>query len=378
MSSTHPSLSTLSQATWLFRKHQIRRIDAVILTHGHQDAIAGLGKSLAYDLRAFTAPPSPQAGAVIPIYLSRATLDAVAQQFPYLVDKNQATGGGDVPSLNFRVFDDPLVDGEGVGGESMADGFDVHGIWVVPLAVHHGKYFTPPDQVERLDVPEKQTQTAPQTPPQVLQSSSNEIPGKNAIQPSLTSLLHRKIEETVKETVPFYCYGFVFDGKMIYLSDVSYIPTGTWEKMVSAIQPGTSGSSSPPTNDTISPSKLPFSASLPPSSRSLPCLILDCLRLEPHGSHLSFIQSLSICLHLSPRETYLVGFTHPNSHNEWVAGCREVEGTRAEGEEDGFLAAVEKSAVRQGKEMMSVWERAKSEWKGFVRPAYDGQVVRIE
>lgn len=165
---------------------------------------------------------------------------------------------------------------------------------------------------------------------------------------------------------------------MVYLSDISYIPTGTWEKMIAAIQPGTTGPSALPTNDTIGPSKLPFSASLPPSSRSLPCLILDCLRLEPHGSHLSFIQSLSICMHLSPRETYLVGFTHPNAHDEWVAGCRQVEGTRADGEEDAFLAAVEKSAIRQGQVMAGVWERAQTEWKGFVRPAFDGQVVRIE
>ncbi|KAJ9110419.1 hypothetical protein QFC19_001544 [Naganishia cerealis] len=285
------------QATWLFRKHQIRRIDAVILTHGHQDAIAGLGKSLIHDLRAFTAPPSPQAGAIIPIYLSRATLDAVAQQFPYLVDRNQATGGGDVPSLDFRVFDD---DDDVVGGQGIGGGFDVAGIRVVPLPVHHGKYFTPPDQVERLDVPEKQTQpqpqpqTAPQTPPQMMQTKLDGVDGRNAIQPSLTSLLHRKIDESVKATVPFYCYGFV------------------------------------------------------------------------------------ICLHLSPRATYFVGFTHPNAHDEWVAACREVEGTRTVGEEDGFLRAVGESAVKQGEVMESVWERARGEWKGFVRPAYDGQVVRIE
>lgn len=126
----------------MFRKHQIRRIDAVILTHGHADAIAGLGRSLFVlhappahadlplfidDLRAFTAPPSPQAGQVIPIYLSRTTLDAVAQQFPYLVDKNQATGGGDVPSLVFKVFDDDQ-------GEEEGEGFDVCGVRVVPLA----------------------------------------------------------------------------------------------------------------------------------------------------------------------------------------------------------------------------------------------------
>lgn len=86
------------------------------------------------DLRAFTAPPSPQAGQVIPIYLSRATLSAVAQQFPYLVDKNQATGGGDVPSLVFKVFNDEEADVDDESGIRRGEGFDVHGIRIVPLA----------------------------------------------------------------------------------------------------------------------------------------------------------------------------------------------------------------------------------------------------
>lgn len=78
------------------------------------------------------------------------------------------------------------------------------------MAVHHGKYFTPPDKIERLDAPQLETQ--PSTPPQVIQPASGtngSIVNGNAIQPSLSSLMYRKLEESVPETVPFYCHGFV-------------------------------------------------------------------------------------------------------------------------------------------------------------------------
>lgn len=108
-----------------------------------------------------------------------------------------------------------------------AEGFDVCGVKVVPLpgrsfpppepvcadglasAVHHGKYFTPPDKIERLDAPQLQTQ--PSTPPQAIQSASglNRSSALDVIQPSLSSLLARKMEESIAETVPFYCHGFV-------------------------------------------------------------------------------------------------------------------------------------------------------------------------
>ncbi|KAJ9107071.1 hypothetical protein QFC20_003796 [Naganishia adeliensis] len=374
------------QASWLFRKHQIRRIDAVILTHGHADAIAGLGtpsypspsphtKPFPYfwidDLRAFTAPPSPQAGQVIPIYLSRTALDAVGQQFPYLVDKSQATGGGDVPSLVWRVFDDPDEEMDG-------EGFDVCGVKVVPLPVHHGKYFTPPDKIERLDAPQLQTQ--PSTPPQAIQPASggNRSSALDAIQPSLSSLLARKMEESISETVPFYCHGFVFDGKLVYLSDISYIPSKTWNTMIRAIEPLVSRTNGTLSNDTIGRDKLPFPATAAsPAPGTLPCLILDCLRLEPHVSHLSFCQALSVAQKLGASETFLVGFTHPASHNEWEAACKEVQGIRKEGEEQAFVDAVKKSAIKQGEVMDRAWEEARS-WRGFVRPGFDGQVIEID
>jgi hypothetical protein len=53
-------------------------------------------------------------------------------------------------------------------------------------------------------------ETQPSTPRQVIQSANPNAISSNAIQASMTSLLHRKMEESVKKTVPFYCYGFVY------------------------------------------------------------------------------------------------------------------------------------------------------------------------
>jgi len=41
----------------------------------------------------------------VDIYLDQSTMNVVSISFPYLVDKSMATGGGDVPSLKFHVFD---------------------------------------------------------------------------------------------------------------------------------------------------------------------------------------------------------------------------------------------------------------------------------
>jgi glyoxylase-like metal-dependent hydrolase (beta-lactamase superfamily II) len=131
----------------IFPAHQIQTIDAVILTHGHADAIAGLD-----DLRAFNQPVPPSdplkpdttssssrvtktKPLPIPIHLSRQTYRAISAQYPYLVDKNQATGGGDVPALDWKVWGDEWEeDSDGAGGDNAGDGgFDVAGLWVVPL-----------------------------------------------------------------------------------------------------------------------------------------------------------------------------------------------------------------------------------------------------
>ena len=68
-------------------KHGIKKIDAVLLTHGHADAILGLD-----DLRSWSAFHGK-----IPVYLNKECMDVVSRTFPYILDRTKATGGS--PSL---------------------------------------------------------------------------------------------------------------------------------------------------------------------------------------------------------------------------------------------------------------------------------------
>ncbi|KAJ2824474.1 hypothetical protein IWW50_003315 [Coemansia erecta] len=102
----------------VFLKYDIKTIDAVLLTHGHADAILGLD-----DLRPWTSSQK----ASIPIYCDRSTLAVVAETFPYLTDTSKATGSGEVPRLDFRVIDEAFC------------AFECEGVAFQPLRVEHGK-----------------------------------------------------------------------------------------------------------------------------------------------------------------------------------------------------------------------------------------------
>ncbi|KAG0005458.1 hypothetical protein BGZ79_004682 [Entomortierella chlamydospora] len=82
-----------------FPKHNLHFIDALVITHGHADAINGLDDLRSWCLINKEDPYS------IPVYLDQETMDVVTSTFPYMVDASKATGGGDVPSFTFNVID---------------------------------------------------------------------------------------------------------------------------------------------------------------------------------------------------------------------------------------------------------------------------------
>jgi hypothetical protein len=61
------------------------------------------------------------------VFTTQRDYDIIASSFPYLTNSSLATGGGQVPQLNFK----PIP----------ADGsaFDVMGVRIEQLPVHHGK-----------------------------------------------------------------------------------------------------------------------------------------------------------------------------------------------------------------------------------------------
>ncbi|KAE8725835.1 clathrin light chain 1-like [Hibiscus syriacus] len=69
-----------------FTFHKIPRIDSIILTHEHADAILGLD-----DIRAVQ-PHSPTNDIDPCHYLTQYAMDSVAEKFPYLVQKKLKEG----------------------------------------------------------------------------------------------------------------------------------------------------------------------------------------------------------------------------------------------------------------------------------------------
>ncbi|KAF9974831.1 hypothetical protein BGZ73_001691 [Actinomortierella ambigua] len=113
----------LEGARELFPKHNVQRVDALVLTHGHADAFFGLDDLRSWCLIDKNNPYS------IPVYLDTTTMDVLASTFPYMVDSSKATGGGDIPSFNYTIIDHNKD-------------FEVEGLKFTPLPVEHGRYFS--------------------------------------------------------------------------------------------------------------------------------------------------------------------------------------------------------------------------------------------
>ncbi|GJJ68254.1 phosphoribosyl 1,2-cyclic phosphate phosphodiesterase [Entomortierella parvispora] len=106
-----------------FPAHNLRCIDALVITHGHADAFFGLDDLRSWCLLDKNHPFS------IPVYLDQPTMDIIASTFPYMVDATKATGGGDIPSFNYHIINHD-------------EDFEVEGVKFTPLPVHHGKYMS--------------------------------------------------------------------------------------------------------------------------------------------------------------------------------------------------------------------------------------------
>jgi len=140
-------------------------------------------------------------------------------------------------------------------------------ISVTPFPVHHGRLFTTDPLPAFTPTPDV---TAPSTPTQITATFLRppEIVG-----------------HPPKEIHPYVCWGFKIEDSVVYLSDVSFIP-----------------------DDSV----------LKPISGNLPVFILDCLGLDGHTSHFGLVDALDTALKVAARRTYLTGFSHRVSHDEYV------------------------------------------------------------
>ncbi|KAF9455013.1 hypothetical protein P691DRAFT_716113 [Macrolepiota fuliginosa MF-IS2] len=292
-----------------FPRFGLRKIDALLITHAHADAMNGLD-----DLRGWTLNGAIQP--YIDVYLSQATFTEVQRSFPYLVSKEFASGGGDVPDFKYHIIND-------------REAFEIEdtGIEITPFAVHHGRIFSKVPPPAYVVTP---TATLPSTPTK----SGVSLPSSRQSSPTLEKQTEKEVVRNTEQGVihPLLCFGFKIREQLAYISDVSHIPDHIWEVLRSK-----RGSASGP----------------------LPALILDCLRLRPHTSHLGIAESVGIARRIGAARTYLTGFSHEVAHEEYITITEAVGG----GVKDDVQLT---ESERKGTELIQGGDQL------WVRPAHDG------
>ncbi|CAE6432985.1 unnamed protein product [Rhizoctonia solani] len=344
----------LSAAYDLFPRYGLRRIDAVILTHPHAD-----GWTLNKNIQAH-----------IDVYVSAFTFKEVQKSFPYLVAKEFATGGGDIPEFRWHIIKE---------NESFrVDGVDFD---ITPIAVHHGRLFTTeneePGNVQTPnDTPiPSGTATPARAPPNPTahhssrpssQRSSVEIieqgdptavealdAGAPRLSPKYKSMSIARISPSnhvpTAKPKPYLCFGFIFGDFMVYMSDVSHIPDDAWKTIHSKYPVSSNLNVSSPGCDLIAQNRYKV-------------LVVDCLKLEPHTSHFGLQDALDTAKRINAHRTYMVGFSHRITHDDWDTIGEYIEGRKLEDTQLNRPNVAQALRILPPPGEKTVW----------IRPAFDG------
>jgi hypothetical protein len=193
--------------------------------------------------------------------------------------------------------------------------------------VHHGRLFATAPPPSFMPTPNV---TMPSTPATHSGSSSPDCcdPSAHSTSP------HQTI-------YPNICFGFKIQNLVIYLSDVSHIPDDAWTLFEQPVANG---------DEPHKPHAV---------------LVLDCLRLDKHTSHYGLKDAVDVARRMGARRTYLTGFGHEVSHDEYVTIGEVVEGKKVT--DQTRLTPSE----RRG---MKIVEGGTPFW---LRPAHDGLKVDV-
>ena len=134
---------------------------------------------------------------------------------------------------------------------------------------------------------------------------------------------------------PYLCHGFKIQDSVIYISDVSWISEESWAVL----------------NE----------PSVGNPSHQYAVAVIDCLRPEPHISHYGIKAAVNVSRRIDAKRTYLTGFAHEVSHDEYITVGEYVGGKVIENP-----TALEKICVDLVDEGKDIW----------LRPSHDG--LRIE
>ena len=149
----------------------------------------------------------------------------------------------------------------------------------------------------------------------------------------------------------FICFGYIIQDAVVYISDTSHIPEDVMNRLTSYKWASPASQSSP--------------ESRPPTGP--PVLVLDCLGLTKHASHLSLAQSVDYARQIDAQKTYLVGFSHRVAHDEYETLLRAVGGVSPPPK------VTEK--VQEGLKLLGDLQKQKRIW---VRPGYDGLRIFVD
>ncbi|CAF2125433.1 BnaA03g57190D [Brassica napus] len=106
-----------------FTFYKIPRIDSIILTHEHADAIHGLDDIRSLQPRGSAIDTNP-----LPVFLSQFTMESISTRFPYLVEKKVKEVPRRVSQLDWRIIE-----------ENCDKPFTALGLSFTPLPVMHGE-----------------------------------------------------------------------------------------------------------------------------------------------------------------------------------------------------------------------------------------------